>query len=279
MRAIALGNFGEQNIRPGRPMAELEEVLVPIWLLHRFQLIATGKLLGGHEWTYTLRGDGQEPATAVPAMRQREAITALLKTLSPDVLRMPENVTALIPPRPPEHPKSRETFPTHTGKVFEPLGAAQSAATLTLDVLLEPSRAARMIASHARNPDLPGFDALTDALLGATWFGPKGGGIDGEIRRSVNNLALERLMMLAMDENADAQARAIALFSVNRLDAWLAEREPREQDPGWRAHYGYARFRIGRMRDDPASVGAIAPVTVPPGEPIGSTLGEPAHGY
>jgi hypothetical protein len=245
---------------------------VPIYLLHRFQLIAVGKNVGGQEWTYTLRGDGQELATPVPGDRQREAMAALLNTLTPDVLRVPEHIVALIPPRPPGQPKSRETFPSPTGKVFESLGAARSAATLTLDVLLEPSRAARMIAASARNPDLPGFDELTDELLQATWLGPRGDGIDGEIRRAVNILALERLMMLAVDAAAEPQARAIALDAINRLDEWLAPRTASESDPAWRAHYGYGRFRIEQLRRDPASVDQIERVTVPPGEPIGSSL-------
>ncbi|SVD57006.1 uncharacterized protein METZ01_LOCUS409860, partial [marine metagenome] len=101
VRAIAMQNFSARNTRPGQPMAGLEEVLVPIYLLHRFQVIAVGKNIGGYTWTYTLRGDGQEASTPVSADRQRQAITALLETLTPAVLRVPENVLALIPPRPP----------------------------------------------------------------------------------------------------------------------------------------------------------------------------------
>ena len=274
VRALALGAFSENNIRRGQPMASIEEVLVPIYLLHRFQLIAAGKRVGGHTWTYTLRGDGQDLAAPVPADKQREAITALLGTLSPEVLRLPDNVLAIIPPRPPGHPKSRETFPTNTGKVFESLGAARSAASLTLDVLLEPTRAARMVASSARDATMPGFDELADDLVRVTWYGTRDGGLDGEIRRAVNVLALERLMMLAVDEQADAQVRAIALDTIGRLDEWLALRAAGENDPAWRAHYGFGRFRIERMRNDPGSIEQIAPVPVPPGEPIGSASGD-----
>ncbi len=272
VRAIALQNFSAANIRPGQPMASLEEVLVPIYLLHRFQLIAAGKNVGGHNWTYTLRGDGQELSTPVAADRQRRAIAALLETLTPAVLRVPDNVLELIPPRPPGNPKSRETFPTNTGKVFEPIGAAESAAALTLDVLLEASRAARMIATSARNATMPGFDELTEDLLQATWYANRQTGVDAEIQRAVNNLALERLMMLAVNESADGQARALALDTVNRLDAWLAPRANAESDAAWRAHYAFGRFRIEQMRSDPGSIEQIEPVTVPPGEPIGSTL-------
>ena len=271
VRAYAMGRMSERNIRPGRPMATLEEVLVPIYLIHRFQLIAVGKLVGGEEFNYALRGDGQGISTLVSADRQREAIAALLNTISPAVLRVPDNVLRLIPPRPPGHPKSRETFPSSTGKIFEQFGAAQSAAALTLEVMLEPSRAARLIASNARQATMPGFVELTDDLLRATWFASHRSGIDGEIQRQTNSLALERLMMLAVNNDADTQVRAIALDAINQLDNWLALRAASENDSSWRAHYGFARFQIEQMRNDPSSVEQIEPVTVPPGEPIGTT--------
>jgi hypothetical protein len=185
------------------------------------------------------------------------------------VLRVPENVLNLIPPRPPGNPKSRETFPTSTGKIFEQIGAAQSAASLTLDVLLEPSRAARMIASSARDPLLPGFDELTGDLLRVTWFAFQQSGVAGELKRTVNNLALEKLMLLAINKKADAQVRAIALDAINRIDNSLAKRVNSETDNGWRAHYGFGRYQIEQMRHDPASIEATEPVITPPGEPIG----------
>ena len=253
-------------------MATIEEVLVPIYLIHRFQLIATGKFVGGHYFNYNLRGDGQDASTPVSPDKQRQAIAALLNTLSPEVLRIPDHIVEMIPPRPPGYPKSRETFPTNTGKIFEPIGAAQSAAALTLEVLLEPSRAARMIASSARNTTMPGFNELADDLLRSTWFAPKREGIDAEIQRAVNNLALERLMMLAVNEGADGQVRAIALDTINRLDDWLAPRVSNETDAGWRAHYRFGQHRIETMRTNPAAIEQFEAVTVPPGEPIGSSL-------
>ena len=271
VRDFALGRFSENNIRRGRPLATLEEVLVPIYLLHRFQLNAVGKLVGGHEFRYAMRGDGQEITAHVSAERQRAAMAALLRTLDPSVLRIPDNVLELMPPRPPGHPKSRETFPASTGDVFEQLGAAESAAALTLDVLLHPERAARMVLSNARFRT-PGFAELTSELLEATWLAPHRGGIEGEIQRSVNNLVLERLMMLAVSEAADSQVRALTLDAINTLDDWLGRSAGSERDNSWRAHYQFARTRIEQMRNDPSAIAEIETVTPPPGEPIGETL-------
>jgi hypothetical protein len=270
VRDAALRRFSERNIRLGRPMATIEEVLVPLYLLHRFQIEAVGKLIGGQYFQYALRGDGQDTTAPVAAERQRTAIAILLQTMSPTVLRLPDELIDSIPPRPPGFAKTRETFPGDTGTVFDPFGAAASAAALTLEVLLDPTRAARLIAAHSRLAESPGFDELAASLLRATWYAGQRAATDGEIQRTVNSLVLERLMLLAVNQAADTQVRAIALDAIEELDAWLAIHGAREKDGQWRAHYRLARHRIARMLEDPASVEALAPVVAPPGSPIGN---------
>jgi hypothetical protein len=269
VRDFALRRFSERNIRQGRPLATIEEALVPLYLLHRYQIQAVGKLVGGQYFRYTLRGDGQDVTSMVDAERQRTAVAILLHTLRPTVLRLPDEVLDLIPPRPPGFARTRETFPTDTGPVFDPLGAAESAVALTLDVLLEPTRAARMIMMHARRSEIPGFTELTGSLLGTTWFSDRRPGIDGEIQRSTNSLVLERLMLLSANQEADAQVRAVAFDAIAELDDWLASRGARVSDDEWRAHYRHARYRIERLRNDPAFLEMLVPVTPPPGSPVG----------
>ena len=268
VRARALQQFSERNIRSGRPLATLEEVLVPIYLLHRYQLQAAGKLIGGERFNYALRGDGQRATDPVSADRQRAAIEAVTATLDPGALRVPEALLDSIPARPPGFSLTRETFARETGKTFDAIAPARSATSLTLDVLLNPERAARMIAAHARQPDLPGFDEVVSSLMAATWYAAKRQGIEAEIQRATGNQVLVRLMLLANHDGTNAQVRALALDAVNGLESWLSARAARETDAGWRAHYGLARFRIERMRQDPASVEALKTVSAPPGSPI-----------
>ena len=270
VRDFALRRFSERNIRVGRPMATLEEVLVPLYLLHRFQIQAVGKLIGGQYFRYGLRGDGQEVTATVDADRQRTAIIILLHTLSPTVLRLPDELVDSISARPPGFAKTRETFPTDTGVVFDPFGAAESAVVLTLDVLLEPTRAARMIAGNARQAGMPGFGELTESLVRATWFSRQRPGIDGEIQRVTNSLVLERLMLLSINQEVDEQVQAIAFDRINELDSWLATRLAVETRRRWRAHYRLARHKIKRTLEYPASLETLVPVTPPPGSPIGN---------
>ncbi len=59
VRAIAMKNFSEAAIRPGQPMATLEDVLVPVYLLHRYQVESAAKSIGGQDYRYAVRGDDE----------------------------------------------------------------------------------------------------------------------------------------------------------------------------------------------------------------------------
>ncbi|MEJ2255512.1 MAG: zinc-dependent metalloprotease [Woeseiaceae bacterium] len=263
VREIALARFSARNIRIGRPLARIEEVLVPIYLLHRFQVQAVGKLIGGHYFNYRLRGDTQEGMKPVPAAQQQEAIDALLALLDPAVLRLPETLATLIPPRVPNDPKSRETFGGATGINFDALAPARASVALTLRVLLDRSRGARLARSGA-----PGFEAITQGLLESSWYARPLGGIDGALQRQTSLQVLYELLRLALDVEADGDVRALALDALDELERWLAKRTSR--DVVLDAHYAFARHEIRRLLDDPAAIDNIAPVRAPPGSPIGS---------
>lgn len=264
VRAHALENFGERTVRPGRPLATIEETLVPIYLLHRFQLHAVGKLVGGSYFSYALRGDGQPATATVETPVQREAIDALVATLDPAFLRLPDGLAASIPPRPPGHPATRELFARPTGPTFDPLAPAAAGATLTIEVLLDPARAARLVRNGR-----PGFDEVLDRLLAATWYrgDPPQAGIDAAIHRQTSRLVLDALLRLAVHEAADPAVRGLALDAVEDLDDWLAGRASSER--AVQAHWRLARASIDRMRSDPADVAGRPAVPVPPGSPIG----------
>ncbi len=152
VRALALSRLGEKNIPLGAPMATLENVLVPVYLMHRFQAEAATKLIGGVNYSYAARGDGQPPNEPLRPEEQRAALAAVLQTLRPDFLELPAKLLAQLPPRPPGYPRDRENFDAHTGLVFNPQAAAESWIETELDLLLHPERLARLVAQHAAIP-------------------------------------------------------------------------------------------------------------------------------
>ncbi|MDH5456155.1 MAG: zinc-dependent metalloprotease, partial [Gammaproteobacteria bacterium] len=262
VREIALQRFSERNIRMGRPLATLEEALVPIYLLHRFQIKAVGKLVGGQYFTYRMRGDAQAEARPVPVARQQQAVDALLGTLDAALLSLPPGLVDTITPRVPNNPKSRETFSGATGMNFDALAPARSSVALTLQVLLDPDRAARLERAGSI-----GFESIALGLLAASWYAEPASGIEAAIQRQTNLQVMYGLLALAFDDSVDGDVRARAYAALIELRDWLSGRSSR--DRALRAHYQFAAHEIQRLMDDPDAVKALMPATVPPGSPIG----------
>jgi hypothetical protein len=269
VRAKAIDRFGENNIRDGVPMALLEDVLVPLYLSHRYQTEAAAKSIGGLRYSYALRGDGQVPAQMVSGQEQRRALDAVLLTLKPETLVLPERVVRLIPPRPAGYPQTRELFAGRTGLTFDPAGAAESAAQIPASLLFQPERAARLVEYHSRDPKLPGLEEVIDRTLAATWKAPHSPGYAGEVQRSVDAVVLRHLMALAASEDASSQVRAVAWAKLGELKAWAAAAAV--ADSAQRAHFRLAVHDIERFEKDPKALALPRLSEPPPGQPIGDT--------
>lgn len=269
VRAAALARFGENVIKPGRPLATIEETLVPIYLLHRYQLEAAAKTIAGTIYTYALRGDGQVPITPVAPQEQRRALSTLLGALTPAALALPEALLKIIPPRPDGFPRNRELFANHTAENFDALAPAEAAAGITCHVLFDAGRAARLVEQHARNAEQPGLDEMLARTLDATWRQPAGADYAGEVQRTVNAVVLARLFGLAANPAATAQVKAIAMAELAALRDWLAASAPQVAAPAQQAHYAYGARLIEQFFDDPKEFAPPRVPPPPPGQPIG----------
>jgi hypothetical protein len=276
IRAIALDGFSENRIPMWAPMATLEEVLVPVYLFHRYQVEAAASCLGGLYYNHTLRGDVQKDPEIVEPEEQQRALEALFKTIYPTNLAIDEKILNIIPPRPPGYRQTRELFPGHTGSTFDPLGAAEVAANLTIRLILHPERAARLVDYHSRDKKYPGFGEVLDQLITFTWKSPYKSGKFVEIQRVVNNVLLYNMMSLVADENNASQVRALAFLKLEELKRWLKWQmntvkngEHLVTDPDQRAHFLYAVGKIELFQKDPSKITLPVPLSSPPGAPIG----------
>ncbi len=273
VRAAALARFGENVIRPGRPLAMLEEALVPVYLSHRYQVEAAAKLVGGLNYAYALRGDGQPPPVPVTGAEQLRALEALLATLAPAVLRVPDALLDVLPPRPMGFPATRENFSGRTGLVFDALAPAEAAADMTLSFLLHPQRASRLVVQHARSPALPGLEQLLARVLDVTWRQPAGADYEGEIRRAVAQVALNRLFTLAAGSSTAPQAAALVTVHLSGLRDWLTTTAGSPGiDSAQKAHLAHGARRIAHFLDHPRDFAPSPVPEIPPGQPIGATL-------
>jgi hypothetical protein len=269
VRKMALDNFSENNIKPGEPMATLEESLAPIYFFHRYQTEAAVKVIGGLNYTYALRGDGQVPTSLVPPTEQKEALTAVLRTISPSTLALREELIQMIPPRPLGYSRTRETVKIRTGLTFDPIASAEAAADMTVSMLLHPERATRLVEYHSREANQPGLDYVLDELLKATWKSKPIKGYEGEIRNAVKAVTLKNLMYLVSDNTASEQARAIAYAKLIELKAWANSQSRAGGDANEKASLQYAVFQINQFEANPEAFKRMAPLSPPDGSPIG----------
>ena len=269
VRAIALKRFSENNIRPGMPMATLEEVLVPLYLSHRYQLEAAAKVLGGLTYSYAMRGDGQAVTSPVPAKEQRRALEALLKALTPQALVLPDRIVGILPPRPMGYPPHRELFSGRTGLTFDPLAPAEAVSNQVLGLLLNPERAARLVEHHAEDSGMPDLGEVIDRILTTTWKSFHGTGTNAEIQRVVDNVALYHLMQLAANDRAAVQSRAIATLKMAGLKEWMGRETKTTKDENERAHLMFAIAEIDTFQKNPKQPSLPQPAEAPPGQPIG----------
>ncbi|HEV2818772.1 MAG TPA: zinc-dependent metalloprotease [Allosphingosinicella sp.] len=147
VRAAAVARFGPAALNPGEPQAQLRRSFVPIWLIHRYQVEAAAKLLGGVDFAYALAGDGHGEARPVAPAAQRRALEALLDTLSPTALTVPPALLANLSAGwsgDNDRQTDIEIMPTAGGPVFDPLAASEVAAMVTLTDLLAPERLNRL---------------------------------------------------------------------------------------------------------------------------------------
>jgi len=271
VRRIALSQFGLRNIRMGTPLSQLEEMLVPLYLHHRYQLEAAAKSIGGLDYTYSVKEEGGPVPTPtrriLPAAAQRDALKAVLSTLDPAFLEIPPRILALIPPRGNVSINSNtELFEHRTAPAFDPVSAAMSSADITLAALLDARRAARLVQFHAEDAANPDFNEVVNEVIAVVTR--REPGYRGAITRGMARLTATRLMDLATNRDADPQVRAEASEGLRRLSSKLADTAIR--DEAELAHRHALRDDIARFLERPDQPRTQPKLPeVPPGPPIG----------
>ncbi|MDT7827343.1 zinc-dependent metalloprotease [Pricia sp. S334] len=217
IRETAIANFSIDNIRKGEPNSVLEDVFAPLYFFHRYQTEATAKLIGGLDYNYTVKGDGQPTVEIVDKKAQRKALESLLKTLDAQKIAIPEKKLPLFPPRAFGYPRTRESLKGKTNVAFDALSAPETAADMTLGLLLHPERASRLIQQKALDNKNLGLEEVLDAVVGNTFKKQQEGSYLSEVQQNINFRVLFHLMNLAATEKVHPQVNAIANKKIKAL--------------------------------------------------------------
>ena len=266
VRAAAVARFGPSAIHPGDPQSQLRRAFVPIWLIHRYQVEAAAKLLGGVDFTYAVAGDGHGEARNVPPAAQRRALDALLATLTPAALTVPPQLLANLSAGwsgDNDRQTSIEVMPVAGGPVFDPLAASETGAMVTLTDLLAPQRLNRLEIQNQADPASPSAREAIDRLIARVFDFT---GLDASASIVQRRIATTSALALARLQRDPALSPTIALVlseQISRLAAALA-RNPDDWSRG-----------LGRLLGDrEALTAALADQRrlprIPPGMPIGA---------
>ncbi|NJB87175.1 hypothetical protein GGR26_002952 [Lewinella marina] len=268
LREVALERFSEQNIPVGMPLSELESVLVPVYLMHRYQVEAVAKVIGGYAYDYGVRQPGVKPDyRPVPAADQQKARQALLQTLSPQVLDLPASLHTLIPPPAMGYGRNRELFNTQNGGGLDPLGMAQAAADNSLSFLLHPARLARVVEQRALfGSDYPTLQQYLDESRNALAAQLRSAGRDA-YARAIAEMAerrfLHQLIGLVADKDISEAVVASALAQV------LKYRRPDNAASTPSEHELYLDQLVRSFLANPDNYAPVEVPDLPDGSPIG----------
>ncbi len=268
VRARALNRFGENSIKAGTPLSELERYLVPIYLLHRYQTQAAVKHVAGVDYSYALKeANTDHRQTILSSDKQRRALNVLLKTIQADQLKLSRDLFSKLHPPAYGYPRDRESFKHRTSPVFDLMGMVESATSLTVSLLLDANRAARLVQQKALDDDQLGLYQLQKALIDASWKKQHKDSYYSEIQNTINWTVLSGLKKLASSPNASPQVRAMTMGSLRELSGWLKKKHRVSRSVKFA--YDQAAQDIDAFIAEVAENSELKLQPLPPGSPIG----------
>ncbi|RUO43637.1 peptidase [Aliidiomarina taiwanensis] len=265
IRQRILANFGAHNLAPGRPLDELEQVLVPMYLLHRYQVDATAKHIAGMHYRYYVNGEGPVDYRPVSGTEQAQALAALLHTLTPEFLQLPAHIQALLVPKAMGSWSSREDFKTRMGLFNDPVTMAEGSANFTLTMLLNAERLNRLHWQSQQHSDIAGVQSLLQQLTNTT-LAPLKDTTDA-IGQRVAYVTLYRMAETMNSEETAPEVRALVRAELTKLHQQLDRdsRKRRFASKQAAAHLAHCLAELLSTGEWPESFTAVE---LPPGSPI-----------
>lgn len=262
IRKTAINNFSMDNIRKGEPNSVLEDVFAPLYFFHRYQTEAVSKLIGGLDYNYAVKGDGQRTVYPISQTSQENALKTILNTLNAKTIAIPKEKLELFPPRAIGYGKSRESFKGRSGVAFDALSASETAADMSLGLLLHPERASRLIQQKSLDKDQIGLSELFEKLIEGTIQETHKDAYLNEVQRTINFRVLYHIMNLAAHKEVHPQVNATANETLKSLKVYLLSN-------GRNSIAAEMVRRIDAFTKSPGSFKVIPAPKIPDGSPIG----------
>jgi hypothetical protein len=273
VRRIALDRFDPKTLPAGTTQADVAQYFTPLFLHHRYQLNAAGKVLGGSNYHYGYVDHDNEPHSMVDSAKQKAAMAELIAAIKPAQLAISPEVLAAINPRPYSTIRDQEILPTQTGRVFDPLAAARVATDLTLNELFQHQRLARLTVQSRFDKELE-VNAVVSSMVNTIWANSLPSQFEGrpelvQIGRVVREALVEQLVQLVDNPDASLDVRSAATACLT--DVATQKNRSAKSSSSESAFCNMLSRRAKQVLERPFSTSpASKTLRQPPGSPIGS---------
>ncbi len=263
IREIALNKLSLDHLRDGEPYSSLEDRMVPMYLLHRYQVEAVVKLIGGIDYDYGVKGSIEYKTKVVDATTQRNALKAYSNVLMPVALKIPDHLRTLLPPRSFSNPRTRENFLSQSGVAFDYLGIAHSLSNAFLGMILHPERSNRLVTQYGFDSNQLGLKETLNSLITSHFKVRYRNGHEQQLNEIVKINLLKQIMYLGQNIESNFIVKAMIHQELISLDQWIAGQTNLR-------FWDFYRTEIDNYFENPNDF--VPPVSkrLPDGSPIGS---------
>lgn len=267
IRRNSIANFSKDNIKSNQPYSVLEDVFVPLYFLHRYQTEGVIKVIGGLDYTYAIKDDGNTIVKRIPGKLERKALVSVIKTLSIEELAIPKQLLNLFPPRAFNYGRTRESFKSKTGVAFDPFGAVETASAMTLGFLLHPERVTRLVQHKSLDSSQLGLVEVLDDLIANSFQKSYKDSYYQELQNIVNYQVLNHLFHLSSNKDMYWQVNAIVNDKIDKINTLLNN----SKKPGIQKIYHKDMIKmISNFKKNPTKFKKPITPKIPDGSPIGN---------
>ena len=267
IRRNSIANFSKDNIKSNQPYSVLEDVFVPLYFLHRYQTEGVIKVIGGLDYTYAIKDDGNTIVKRIPGKLERKALVSVIKTLSIEELAIPKQLLNLFPPRAFNYGRTRESFKSKTGVAFDPFGAVETASAMTLGLLLHPERVTRLVQHKSLDSSQLGLVEVLDDLIANSFQKSYKDSYYQELQNIVNYQVLNHLFHLSSNKDMYWQVNAIVNDKIDKINSLLNN----SKTPGIQKIYHKDMIKmISNFKKNPTKFKKPITPKIPDGSPIGN---------
>ena len=262
VRDLALKNIDLDNLVDGEPYDRIEDILVPIYMLHRYQIEAAAKAIGGVDYLYFVKNNNNDKVKFVDSKLQMKSLESLLSVLKPKNLVLPNNLIDILSPRSFRNPRTRENFVSNTGVAFDYINTSSSLINHTLTFLLNPERINRINQQNIFGDDILTLENYLAEISKSIFDNKKLNTYEESVNKNTSSLYLDHLFMAFNNSRTNDLSKSIILANIMDTMNNLST------NPN-----NYNRFLINKIDgflNNPDQYKPIEKTKIPDGSPIGN---------